>query len=280
MAGNTPTPTGRAVGGEIRAAREAARISQRDLARRIGVDQSVLSRWESGQRPARPEDVERVLADLDVPIEDRERILRIAREPDGGSWLSVGTPEQPEQLAALLEFDRTCADIADVSMTVVPGLLQTGDYARAIIGDGTVPANEVATRVAVRMGRREVLHRENPVRMTALIGEAALRGNVGGPRVMTAQLKHLLSLPSNVEIGIVPLDAGWHRGLIGAFTFYSFGAASPIVYVEAGRSGLFLSEEPDIDFYRGVVAEVKELALSPELSIKYVSGLIDRMEKT
>lgn len=282
MAGNTPTPKARALGGEIRAAREARKLGQRELARLVGVDQSVLSRWESGLRPPRPEDVERVLAQLDVPIEERERILGVARQPDGASWLSVGTPEQPEQLAALLEFERTAGSITEVAMTVIPGLLQTGDYARAIIGGGSVPPNEVATRVAVRIGRREVLQQDEPVKLHALIGEAALQSRVGGPKVMAGQLKRLRAMAElpNVEIQIVPIAAGWHPGLTGSFTLYSFGAATPIVYLEAGRSGLFLSEPPDVDVYQGFATRVRELAMSPELSIECVAGLIDRMEKT
>lgn len=257
-------------------------MSQRELARRIAVDQSVLSRWEAGQRRPQPEDVERYLAELDMPVEDRNRILDLARQPDGATWLSVGTPEQPEQLAALLEFERTAATITEVSMTVIPGLLQTGDYARAIIGGGAVPANEVATRVAVRMGRREVLQRTDPVGLRALIGEAALQSMVGGAKVMAGQLRHLLAMADlpNVEIRIVPIAAGWHPGLPGAFTLYEFGAASPIVYLEAGRSGLFLSEQPDVDVYQGFAGRVEEVALSREMSIECVAGLIDRMERT
>lgn len=275
-----PTPPARALGGELRAAREAAKISQRELASRIGVNQSELSRWESGQRRPAPEDVERFLAELNMPVEERDRLLGLARQPDGASWLSVGTPEQPEQLAALLEFDRTASIITEVSMTLIPGLLQTGDYARAIVGGGAVPALEVSTRVAVRIGRREVLLSEQPVELHALIGEAALLSMVGGPKVMAGQLRHLLAQPPNVKIRIVPIDAGWHPGLLGSFTLYSFRAAASIVYLEAGRSGLFLSEQPDTDIYERFAARVEELAMSPELSIECVSGLIDRMERT
>jgi transcriptional regulator with XRE-family HTH domain len=280
MAGIT-TPKARALGAELKRARERVPLGQRELERRIGLPSGALSRFESGGRVPRLEDVAVILTALDVPADERERILELARDPGGGHWASIGVPEQPDYLAALLEFESTACRITTVSMNLCHALTQTGDYARAIIGGGRVPADKVATQVAVRLGRSEVLRRRNPVQLDVLIGEPALRSKVGGQTTMLEQLLHLKNLAAldNVDFRVVPIDAGWHPGLVSSFCIYDFVAATSIAGVEAGRAGLLLGEKPDVEAYQSAVQQVRELALSPEMSIETVAREIDRMEK-
>jgi hypothetical protein len=172
--------------------------------------------------------------------------------------------------------------ITEVAMTIIPGLLQTADYARAIIRAEADP-DDVEPRVAVRVGRRDVLHRRHPVRMTALVGEAALLANVGGPEVMADQLHQLATMAAlpNVDLRIVPINSGWHPGLIGPFSLFEFETASPIVHLETRWSGLYLHEEADVDSYRDAADRVLSVALTPEMSVMKVTGILaDRMENT
>jgi len=280
MVGNTGTPKARALGAELRAARERAGVSQRALSRQLGIANSTLSRWEDGHRMPPVEDVAAILGILGVSGEQREHLLQLARNPDSSHWVSVGMPDQQRQLAALLEFERTATRITDVSPLLITGMLQTADYARAIMVSGGVPPMEVPTRVAVRVGRREMLHRDDPVHLVAVVGEAALRTMIGGPEVMAEQLRFLVKVSAlpNVDLRVLPLDIGWNPSLEGPFVLLEFERATPIVHLENRRSAMFLHEKEDVDAYRLAVDSVLAAAMSPEESSEVIAEEIKRLE--
>lgn len=274
------TPKGRALGAELRQARERADLSIRELARRLETNHTNLSRIESGERPPAPEVVASILTALGVNGAGQEQILELSRDTDGSYWISVGMPEQELQLAALLDFERTTQHITDVSPLLIPGLLQTSDYVRAIMTTAGRPAHEVETRAAVRTGRREVLTRDEPVNFTAYIGEPALRQHIVGRDAMATQLRHVLTLAEmdHVTVHVIPEETAWHPGLEGAFSLLDFAAGDPIVHLETRRSGLFLGEENDVRAYRQAVGKVREIAMSPQDSRGLIAGIANRME--
>lgn len=276
------TPKARALGAELRQARERADLGTRELARRLEMDHSMLSRMESGERPAKPEEVARILTALGVNGHAQDAIVELSRDTSGTYWISVGMPEQELQLAALLDFERTSQHITEVSPLLIPGLLQTSDYVRAIMTTAGRPAHEVETRAAVRTGRREVLMRDNPVGFTAFIGARALRQHIVDRDRMVEQLRHVLRLADldHVTVHVIPDETVWHPGLEGAFSLLDFAAAEPIVHLENRRSGLFLGEEQDVDAYRTAVDKVREVAMSPRDSVGLIADIADRMETT
>lgn len=282
MVSSTGSAKARTLGPALRKACEACGVGLRELERRTGIPNSSLSRMLAGERLARPEQVLAILDAIDASEDLREDILLVSQAPDTGhSWLPIGVPEPRSHLVAMLEFERTAIRITENNPLAVPGLLQTGDYARAII-HAEAP-EDVEPRVAVRVGRRDVLHRRNPVHMTALIGEGALLTNIGGREVMSDQLEHLLMMAAlpNVVLRLVPLGAGWHPGLIGPFALFEFENASPIVHLETRWSGLYLHEEADVDSYRDAADRVLSAALTPEMSVTKVTEMLaDRMENT
>lgn len=284
MAGNTTgTPRDRALGAELRQERERAEKGLRKLASILGWDPSKLSRIETGERTAKPEDVASILTALDVPLERRETLIARAAEPDNGhSWSPITIPEQPQHLSAYLEFERTAAAVTEVVLGVVPGLLQTEAYARAIISRESGPTH-IEARVAVRLGRREVLYRPEPLKLVALIGEPALDSAVGGEHVMIGQLQHLVKMAElpNIDLRIIPTRSDYHPAMIQNFALFEFSAASPIAHVETRLSGMFLHEEADIDEQRDAAERVLAATLSPKLSAEKVAEkLADRMENT
>ena len=205
MAGTTPKA--RAIGAELRKARKAAGFTLRRLAVELGTSHASVSRWETGARTPRPHDVAAYLARVGAGAEIREELVELAQDPDGSHWLSVGMPDQQRQVATLLELEREAKQLTTVSPLLIPGLLQTGDYARAIMTLADVPAEEIDTRVAVRVGRRDVITRRSPVELRAYVGEMALRAIIGGPDAMSYQLEQLvpvsythLTLPTNREV--------------------------------------------------------------------------------
>jgi transcriptional regulator with XRE-family HTH domain len=276
------TPKARALGAELRQARERAGVGLRELARRLEISHSVLSRIETGERAPRPENVASILTALGVHGPAQESILELSRDTGGSHWLSVGMPEQEMQLAALLDFERTASHIVDVSPLLVPGLLQTSEYVRAIMTAAGRPAHEVEVRAAVRMGRREALRGEKPVRFTAYIGEQVLHQQIADPPAMCDQLKFIVDMAEqpHVTVHVVPSVTGWHPGLEGAFSLLEFTAAPPIVHLETRRSGLFLGEGDDVEAYRTAIDKVREVAMSPGDSLGLIADVIERMETT
>lgn len=279
MAGTTPKA--RALGAELRKAREQAGLGLRQLAAQLGTSHATVSRWENGARSPKPEDVAAYLAKVDAPAELRAELVELARDPDGSHWLSVGMPDQHRQLAALLEIEREATSITTVSPLLVPGLLQTADYARAIMTVGEVPQDEIDMRVAVRLGRRDAIKRRDAAQLRAFIGESVLYQLIGGATVMADQLRALLKCGEmpNVELRIIPMRCEWHPGLEGPFSLDRFADRTPVVQLENRVSALFLHEPDEIDAYLRAVDKIAEVAVSPLDSAELIDEAIGRTEK-
>jgi transcriptional regulator with XRE-family HTH domain len=270
------TPRSRALGAELRRLRIGVnpRTSLREFAKQVGVSYVALSRWETGKRVPTSEDVATLLGALRVIGEERERLLAMTRQAQDPNWVAPGVDRQ---LTALIDFEQTATTIVDVSPLVMPGLLQTADYARVIMDDGVMTTGEVQTAVITRMGRRDILTRDTPVNFLALVGEAALRYPMGGPAVMAAQLRHvrrMAGLP-NVTVQAIPTRPGWNPSLSGPFVLYEFPVAAPIVHFEHHRSSMFLPDKKDIEDMRKAVQAIRSVALGPEDT----ATLITKIEK-
>ncbi|MGX7828978.1 helix-turn-helix domain-containing protein [Actinokineospora sp. 24-640] len=278
------TPRNKALGEALRKAREDGKLGLRELARRLDMDHSLLSRFESGQRTPRTEDVASILTAIGVTGPVREELMDFAREPERAQWLGVGMTEQQRQLATLLDYERQAASIINVSPLLVPGLLQTSDYARAIMRSGRVPEGEIETRVAVRLGRRDTLTRRDPARLLALIGEQVLLQRIGGPAVMAEQVHHLAEAAqaSNIDIRVLPLDCAWHPGLEGPWKLVEpreDSDLSPVVHLESRRSGVFLHRSQDVDAYSEGVERVLSEALTSAESAEVIAREADRWKR-
>ncbi|MQA09393.1 MAG: helix-turn-helix domain-containing protein [Pseudonocardiaceae bacterium] len=284
MAATTGSPRIRALAAALRQAREGAGVGVREVARRMGIQHSTVSYWETGRRSPRIEDVGGYLVALGVSGDERERILNLARDASEASWLTVGVPGMTNGLAGVLECERTAETITDWSPLVVPGLLQTWDYSRAIIGAYGASANDVEPRVLLRAGRREILTKSNPVRLHALIGEAALYLRVGGNGIHADQLRHLhksATQADNITVQVVRTALDWHPGVAGPFVLYEFPGAPPIVHLEHHRSSAFLYDEDDLAEYRSAADSLrKEVAMSPNDSLELIADVITELETT
>lgn len=276
------TPKAMALGAKLRGAREATGLSQRTLAKQLKIDQSVISRNESGERSPTRDEVAVLLDALDVEGEQRDEIIEAARDTSGSLWQATDLPEQPVQLAALLDIEQITREIVAWSPLIIPGLLQVGSYTRAIMRLSPVPDGEVETRVAIRMGRKEILTRQKPAHLTALIGEAALRQQVGGVDVLSEQLHHLLamSVRPNIDVRIIATDTDWHPGLYGPFSLITVDNTTSVVHLENARSAVFLPEADDVEGYRRVVVELLGIALSAEQSTAFIAREAERIANT
>ncbi|WP_258346012.1 helix-turn-helix domain-containing protein [Saccharopolyspora gregorii] len=272
------TPKARALGAELRACRTAAGLTQQQLGEQIGISYVSISRYETGSRTPKPEGVAQILATLGVTGERYSSLVEMARGADQPNWLDTGVGIRKE-LTRLIHFERTATEITDVATSIVPGLLQTADYARAVMAD--MASDEIEPYVTMRVGRREVLTRRDPVRFTAFVSETALRDRIGGAEVMLDQLRHLeTALASeNITIYVIPaVSDRWHPAHVGSFSYYTFAKTSPIVHLEHYASGVFLYDEIDVAPYVPALDRLREVAMSRDHSAKFIAGLIRDLE--
>ncbi|PKW15379.1 helix-turn-helix domain-containing protein [Saccharopolyspora spinosa] len=271
------SPRARALSAALREARKERGISLREVARKLTIDQSHLSKIETGKRVPSVETTAMILAVLGTEPGERERILDLAKNASEPNWLTVGMPGIPQQLAGAVESERAASAIVYWSPMIIPGLLQTADYVRAIAMSGDLPIHEVESRVMVRLARREVLSRRNPAKFDMLIGEGVLRQSIGSSDVMLDQLRHLLTTSSehdNINVRVVPTRVGWHPGTAGPFVLYEFPDSPPFVHFEHYSSGAFVTNSDDIEAYRKAIAMISKYAFSSADSMDFIKRII------
>lgn len=281
MANNNRTPKARALGGMLREARSERGIGLRGFAIAIGRDPGLLSRWETGDRVPKPTDVAQILAKLGVVGEQFDEILGFCYGAGESQWLAITLPDQRRQLVALQEFESTATSIIDASPLLIPGLLQSAGYVRAIMTAGGVPVEQIEDRIATRINRRKVLLRKQPPHLLTFVCEGAVRQLIGDRTIMVEQLRHLLRMAQlpNVDLRVVPADVGWHPGLEGMFIIIESDEISPVVHLENRRSGLFLHEAEDVQIYREAVDMMGGMALEGPESALFIAAEADRMEQ-
>lgn len=274
------TPKARALGNAIRQAREDQGLTLRAFGARISRNIGQISRWENGEHTPKPEHVAQMLTALGIKGERFDTIIKLARGAEESRWVATTLPEQAQQLTALLDCEKTASRIVDVSPLMMPGLLQTESYVRAMMETGEIPPGELAERVATRIGRREILSPPSPAHLVAFIGEAALHQVIQSRRVLIDQLRYLFSAATwpNVEIRVIPLSRGWHPALDGPFMLIESESAGPVVHLENRRSGLFLHDRVDVGVYQEAVDKVFDVAIDIDASAKLIANVIARME--
>src|SRR5438067_5680192 len=170
----SPTPRVRALAASIREAREARRISVRQLAEVLGFSPAMLSQWERAIRVPTVAQVGLILGYLQVAGERQDHILELARTAREPNWLTESTSDIGPALTGLLQCERTAIRINCWALTIVPGLFQTADYARSILSSGDLTLSQVDARLIVRLGRQEILTCKAPIQLNAIISERAL----------------------------------------------------------------------------------------------------------
>lgn len=265
----------------VRELRMRSGVSGRQLSAQLGLSHGTVSHWETGRRIPDVEDVAAFLAVLGVVGAEKERILDLARNAAEPNWLTVGMPGIPQQLAGAWECERAASSIVQWTPMVIPGLLQTSDYARAIATANRFSDQEIESRVMVRGSRREVITRRNdPVAFEALICEVAVREVIGDVDVMAEQLRWLgdMAKRKNVTVRVVPLGVGWHPGFAGPFILYDFPDAPPVIHFEHHSSGAFVPDADDVQAYRGAVDRLREIAMTPTASSRFIAEAAKEME--
>ena len=276
MRDREPTIRSRELGEGLHRAMRQAGLDQKDTAQKLGWSQSRVSRLLSGKRGGTEVDVSAFLAVVEVTGAERDRLLGICREQNIPGWLQQHGTRLPQQLRTVIDHENKAVTIDAFEPTLVPGLLQTTDYARALIRQaGTIPAGEIEDRVAARLGRQSLFGRERTARFTFFIHEFVLRLPVGGPAVMFEQLEHLLRRATRpyLTLRVVPAALGGHAAINGSFILMEFAEFRPVVYLESETSSLFLEKSEEIAAYRRILGLLAQTALSEGQSAELIATL-------
>jgi transcriptional regulator with XRE-family HTH domain len=266
----------RQVAAELRALREQAGLSGNEVAKRMGMSPSKISRIETGNSGLQIEDVAALLGLYQVPAAKRDELLDLVRRSEERGWWTR-QPGLPQLWRSLIDFEAKATRVQNYEALVVPGLLQTAEYARASIQGiaPTISDAELDNLVAARMARQAVLTRASAPQFFAVVDEGALRRPIGEPGVMRRQLLHLLGVVEqpHLTLRVVPTAAGAHAGLRGPFVILEFAEEPALVFVENQSTGLFLEEEADLAAYRVALGNILNAALAPPATAELIVQL-------
>jgi transcriptional regulator with XRE-family HTH domain len=270
----------RQLGAELRRLRERAQRTVAEVAAELGWSESKLSRIETANTSIRSADLQRLLGLYKVPEQDRSRLSAFANMARQRAWWEGYGDALLDPYKTLLGFESEAKAIYAYDAVLLHGLLQTNEYASAIIRAVSVGerADVIEQRVAVRMARQAVLTRDPPVELYVVIDEAVLRRPVGGASVMRRQLRRLVEVSEQpaITLQVLPFAVGAHRGVDGAFSILEFptGTDDPLVYADGMTGGVFRSKSDDVRRYWAGLDSIRTNALDTRKSIKFISDII------
>jgi transcriptional regulator with XRE-family HTH domain len=265
------------LGDALKEARESRGVSLRKLAVLVGrkeSDSGLISRWETGERTPKPEDVASIIEALDIGDDAAADLMALATNAgQSGRWHAVTVAERRQQMNALLAAERTATTVTHLAPLLIPGVLQTSAVIRAIMVEADVPADEIDERVAIRIGRRDLITRRSPATLDVLLGEAAIRHVIGDRDVWAEQLTYLLEMTElpNVKVQIIPFEAGWTPALAGPFILFDSDQAPSMISLELHRGGLMLYADDDIRVHRQKAEAARRKAMSAEESLDLIA---------
>ena len=275
----------RLIGSALRRYRENVGYALEDSARVLDCDRSKISRIETGQRGIRPKELRELLAEYGVPERERATLAAIASQGGEPGWWPPYADVLPGPLLEYVIMESAAAEIMSYEAQVVPALLQTEEYARAIAAavPGYAPGDQREHAAAAQAARRRaVLGTPAGRRLSVILGQAALHQAVGGPGVMVRQVSHLVRLTSQVPgftLQVLPFTAGAHAAAGSASLAILRFPDAPglgVVYLEAPSGGVCLEGQPDVARSLRAFALLRAAALSPAESMRLLSRLGNR----
>ncbi|TDD76226.1 XRE family transcriptional regulator [Actinomadura darangshiensis] len=273
-----PTMRSRKLGAMLRELRESRDLNLQKAARLLNRTPSSLSKLETGKRGIRRPSLEHMLDRYELTDPQRRKALYdLARHATDKGWWHRYEGKLSSSMLDYISLEAEATSLKSFQLHLIPGLLQTDDYARAVITSGVSQGKmpDVDGLAEIRMRRQQVLFEKNPPHLWAIVSEAALRQQFGGLEVMKAQLSRLieLSLLPNVTLQVLPFAAGAHPGHNGSFTTLSTNELS-VVLVENLTSGWYLEHLDDIRRHDVVFDHLRAVALPPSDSRSLIERLV------
>jgi hypothetical protein len=279
---SSPTVLRILLGAQLRRLREDSGLSRVDAGYTIRASESKMSRMETGRVGFKERDVADLLMLYGVTDPDeREQLVALARQANEPGWWQRYSDILPAWFQTFIGLEQAASVIRSYEAHLVPGLLQTQDYAREIVrvGRPEAPADEIERRVSLRMQRQQLLNQPNPPRLWVVVDEAALHRQVGAPGVMRAQLDQLIAsakLP-HVVIQLLPLSLSMHAAEGHSFVIFRFGEpdAPDVVYLELLSGALYLEKREDVELYAEVMDRLSVQAQPPDRTAELLIGIRD-----
>ncbi len=270
----------RLVGGALRRYRENLGYTLQDAARVLECDRSKISRVETGQRGIRPKELRELLAEYGVPDPEQAALVAIASRGGQRGWWHPYADVLPGAYLDYIIMESAASEIMTYEAQVIPDLLQTDDYARAIaaVEPGYATDQHREEVAAAKAMRRQVILASGR-RLSVILGEAALRQAVGGADVMAGQISHLVRLIDDFPgliVQVLPFSAGAHAAAGSAsLAILRFPDAPSlgVVYLEALSGGVYLESQEDVARYIRAFALLRAAALSAADRLRLLSGL-------
>lgn len=273
----------RKLGSELKALRVAAEVSPERAAQRIHGDNSKISRIEKGRQRVTRLELDALLELYRVgDAKLREGLVLLSAEARRRSWWRQYGDLLHPSFQEVLEMESDAARICAFQPLLIPGLLQTKEYATAVIREfPDESGKDLDAYVALRMGRQRILERQ-ALQYVCVLTENTLRQEVGGPEVMAAQLRHLraMSKPPDRTIQVIPYDRGAHIGLAGGFTLYAYPDPMDldVVGIEYLDGGLYREEARPVARYRMAFDQLRSTALSSRQSMELISRIAGELD--
>lgn len=254
-------------------------MTLREVAERLDWSAPTLSRIENGMRDSTPEEIAALLVVYKVTGAKHGYLVNLARTIDQPGWWATSSTGLAGQLIALCAFEAEATKFTEFRMNVVPGILQTEAYARALMEAMSVPDHLANDMVSVRLGRQEILSRRNRPELHAIIDQSVLHRPLGGRSIMADQLRHLITQSARPDSTIQVLREPGHGALDGSYIILEFPPpAKPMVHLEHLRSSMFLDEDEDVQVFQDTTATIARKALDPATTREYLAHLAHRYE--
>lgn len=256
--------------------RTAAGLSRADLAKAVSMSASKIGRIENLESGIYRDDIERLLDFYEISGPRRVELLDLARHTEERGWLRMQSDDTlPEDWQTWTDLESEASAIFNYQPLMIPGLLQTPEYARAIIQSTNSNLSEVEIDrfVNSRMMRQARLSHARAVNLHAMIEESVLMRPCGDADAQIRQLRHLVDSATrpNIVIQVLPIEAGLHSALNGSFIILEYKDKTKLVHLEGKSSNLFLDEDEQIQGYVQTWSELQELACDSEKSVKLIS---------
>ena len=284
--GSGPTVLRILLGSQLRMLREAKGITREEAGYAIRASGSKISRMELGRVSFKERDVTDLLKLYGVEDDETATLVELAIQANSPGWWHKYGDVLPDWFQVYVGLEEAASLIRLYEVQFVPGLLQTADYARAVVqlGQPGAAPQEIERRISLRLARQELLTKPGGPRLWAIVDEAALRRPIGGKEVMRAQLVQLLEATEQpqVTLQVMPFRSGGHAAEAGAFTIMRFPEPDlpDVVYLEQLTSALYLDKRDDVEKYTEVMERLSVEAESPERSVHILSGMLEEVMGT
>ncbi|MCP2099351.1 MULTISPECIES: helix-turn-helix transcriptional regulator [Actinosynnema] len=276
---STPTIRLRRLARQLRLLREEAGLSREEVEEQTGINQATIYRIETAKVRPQNRTLMTMLTTYGCPDEEQAAMRALSKESTKPGWIRPWHEGLPEGYTTYISFEDEAQGVRNYSSLFIPGLLQTEDYARAVVqGDPhTAGPEQVEDRVKTRVERQAVLRKEKPLKLWAVIDEAALRRVVGTPEVMRRQREHLVKAAEepNITIQVIRFSDGAHPGMPGQFIVMDFEDPmdGDLIYVDSQAGELFLESDADISRFRANFDHLVAMAASPKDSARFIAEI-------